>query len=102
MLQRMEMKGERKPKSNRGKLTRENAVGKSNVEPKLKVWRDDEIWNSPALTLHPGTRIVGSSAKHSSFSYRNLFWKFLQSCEPEGMSSPELNKMKLQQKEPTF
>lgn len=36
-LQRMEMKGERKPKSNRGKLTRENAVGKSNVEPKLKV-----------------------------------------------------------------
>lgn len=31
-----------------------------------------------------------------------LVWKFLQSCEPECMSSPELNKIKLQETEPTF
>lgn len=37
MLPTIEMKGERKPKSNREKLNRGNAEGDSNAEPKLKV-----------------------------------------------------------------
>lgn len=52
--------------------------------------------------LHPGTGIVGSTAEHYSFNNGNLTGKFAQSYEPEGMSSLELSKIKLQQTEPTF
>lgn len=52
--------------------------------------------------IHPRIEIVGSVAKHYSFKNANLTGKILQFYEPEGMSSLELSKIKLQQTETIF
>lgn len=52
--------------------------------------------------LNPETEIERSIAKHYSFYNGNLTGRFLQSYEPEEMSSLELSEIKLQQTEPTF